>query len=380
MNSKKISYRARANRGPLCGFCYFTVHHMVFLGLVSLLSCGSCHPVKDHQKTGDYKEHYFMNETGKGSCDPFRGSCMNPEELKKKMTREQYHVTQENGTERPFENAYWNNKQPGIYVDLVSGDVLFSSLEKYDSGSGWPSFMNALEKQNLVEVVDEGHGMIRTEIRAKKSNSHLGHLFDDGPEPTGQRYCINSAAIRFIPAEELVAEGYADYSKLFQEALNSVQLATFGAGCFWGVEAVFRKVDGVRDTAVGYLGGTLEKPTYGDVCSGNTGHAEVVQVRFDPNRVSYAELLELFWKIHDPTTLNRQGPDRGSQYRSAIFYHSDAQEAIAVSSMKTAQESGRFKREIVTEITPTSEFFRAEEYHQQYIEKQGGSSCHTPGW
>ena len=147
--------------------------------------------------------------------------------------------------------------------------------------------------------------------------------------------------------------------------------ATFSAGCFWGVEAAFRKVKGVVPTAVGYSGGSLKNPTYEDVCTDKTGHAEVVQVEYDPSRVSYEELLEVFWQIHDPTTLNRQGPDVGTQYRSAIFYHNQQQKAQAEASKEKLQRSGRYKRPIVTEITPASEFYRAEEYHQQYFEKRG---------
>ena len=155
-----------------------------------------------------------------------------------------------------------------------------------------------------------------------------------------------------------------------------MEKATFGAGCFWGVEATFRQIPGVIDTAVGYLGGTLMNPTYEDVCTDQTGHAEVVQVTFDPAKVSYDQLLNVFWEMHDPTTLNRQGPDVGTQYRSAIFFHSPEQEAIARKSRAEVEASGKFRRPIVTEITPVSTFYRAEEYHQRYLEKRGLSHCH----
>ena len=151
-------------------------------------------------------------------------------------------------------------------------------------------------------------------------------------------------------------------------------LATFGAGCFWGVEVAFRKVPGVNDAAVGYCGGTLENPTYEDVCTGTTGHAEVVEVDFDPEQVPYETLVDLFWQCHDPTTLNRQGPDVGTQYRSAIFFHSPEQQQVAEVSRAAAQE--RIPRPIATEITEASTFYRAEEYHQQYLEKRGLGSCH----
>lgn len=155
-----------------------------------------------------------------------------------------------------------------------------------------------------------------------------------------------------------------------------MEKATFGAGCFWGVEAAFREVPGVMDAAVGYLGGTLVNPTYKDVCSDSTGHAEVVEVTYDPAKVSYEHLLDLFWNVHNPTTLNRQGPDVGSQYRSAIFFHTPEQRMAAERSKQQLQESGRFPRPIVTEITPASTFYRAEEYHQQYLAKRGLRSCH----
>ena len=152
--------------------------------------------------------------------------------------------------------------------------------------------------------------------------------------------------------------------------------ATFGAGCFWEVEAAFRQVKGVVATAVGYSGGTTKDPTYEDVCSGQTGHDEVVQVEFDPEQVTYEELLTLFWQVHDPTQLNRQGPDVGTQYRTAIFFHDAAQEATAGASKEALQKSGRFSRDIVTEITAASEFYMAEDYHQQYLEKHAQSLGH----
>lgn len=154
--------------------------------------------------------------------------------------------------------------------------------------------------------------------------------------------------------------------------------ATFGAGCFWGVEEAFRRVPGVVDTAVGYMGGTLDRPTYRDVCTDRTGHAEVVEVTFDPARVSYGQLLDVFWSIHDPTRKNRQGPDVGTQYRSAIFFHSDAQRDAALASKARLEAAGRWPRPIMTEITPASTFWRAEEYHQRYLEKNGFTSCHRP--
>jgi peptide-methionine (S)-S-oxide reductase len=160
------------------------------------------------------------------------------------------------------------------------------------------------------------------------------------------------------------------------ETVDTSKIATFGAGCFWGVEAAYRQIPGVFSTRVGYLGGTMENPTYRDVCSGRTGHAEVVEVKYDPSRLTYDNLLTVFWENHDPTTLNRQGPDVGEQYRSAIFYHDDEQKAAAESSKEERDRSGKYRRPIVTEITPASAFYEAEDYHQQYLEKRGLASCH----
>jgi len=302
----------------------------------------------------------------------------------------QFRVTQQCGTEPPFHNEFWNNKRPGIYVDVVSGEPLFSSLDKFDSGTGWPSFTKPLKETGVVNVADDSHGMSRVEVRSKKANSHLGHVFDDGPKPTGQRYCINSASLRFIPAEDLEREGYGEYKMLFDqskmekelsegsEKTNSdYELATFAAGCFWGVESLFKQVKGVLETTVGYTGGTVSNPTYRQVCTGITGHAEAVQIKYDPRKVSYEELLSLFWRMHDPTTPNRQGPDVGTQYRSAIFYHDEAQRKAAERSKEEFDRSGVYLKKATTQIVPASTFYEAEDYHQDYFEKQGGGACHT---
>jgi peptide-methionine (S)-S-oxide reductase len=160
-----------------------------------------------------------------------------------------------------------------------------------------------------------------------------------------------------------------------QKETKMTEKATFAAGCFWGVEAAFWNVDGVVSTTVGYTGGTVANPSYEQVCTGRTGHAEAVEIVYDPERVSYEDLLETFWSSHDPTTLNRQGPDVGTQYRSAIFVHDDGQKTAALESRQKVEESGRFRRPVVTEITPAGEFYRAEEYHQKYFDKHGIAHC-----
>ncbi|MGA7368169.1 MAG: peptide-methionine (S)-S-oxide reductase MsrA [Nitrososphaeraceae archaeon] len=165
--------------------------------------------------------------------------------------------------------------------------------------------------------------------------------------------------------------------KIVQTDVRQLQIATFAAGCFWGVEEAFTKLKGVKSTMVGYTGGWLHNPKYKDVCNHNTGHAEAVQIQYDPNEVSYEEVLDVFWSIHDPTTKNRQGPDIGSQYRSMIAFHTPEQETAVRISLEELTKSGRFRKEIVTEIVPASEFYRAEEYHQKYYQKRGGGSCYN---
>lgn len=303
------------------------------------------------------------------------------DELRSRLTKTQYNVTQRDGTEPPFRNEYWNNHEAGIYVDVVSGEPLFSSIDKFDSGTGWPSFTRPLEPANIVTKSDRKFFVVRTEVRSKNADSHLGHVFDDGPPPTGLRYCMNSASMRFVPVDRLEAEGYGEYKSLFEKRPPTdpanLKKATLAGGCFWGVEELIRQLPGVVETAVGYTGGDVPNATYELVKSGRTGHAESIEVTYDPARISYEEILEFFFKMHDPTTANRQGNDVGSQYRSAIFYHDEEQRAAAERVKQKVEASRAWKRPLVTEIVPAKPFWSAEDYHQDYLQKNpGGYTCH----
>jgi len=304
-------------------------------------------------------------------------------ELKKELSSEQYAVTQKCGTEPPFRNAYWDNHKAGIYVDIVSGEPLFSSLDKFDSGTGWPSFTQPVTGAEIMEKTDSSLGVTRTEVRSKIADSHLGHVFDDGPaDKGGMRYCINSASLKFIPVEEMDQAGYGQNLEPFIKAglikAPAHETAILAGGCFWGMEEIIRKIPGVTKTTVGYSGGTTADPTYEEVCTGATGHAESIQVEFDSSRLSYEQLLDYFFRMHDPTTLNRQHNDVGTQYRSAIFYTSEAQKKTAETVKTSWDKSGKFSRPITTEITAAGKFYSAEAYHQKYLVKHpGGYNCHV---
>jgi len=298
-----------------------------------------------------------------------------PEALAK-LTPLQRRVTQEAATEPPFQNEFWNHHRAGLYVDVVSGEPLFSSKDKYDSGCGWPSFTRPMDGVKLVEKQDKSLNMSRTEVRSSDADSHLGHVFEDGPKDKGGlRYCINSASLRFIPVEDLEKEGYGQYLSLFGQSPQKVrmELATLAGGCFWGMQDLLRKQPGVLRTEVGYTGGLVSNATY----EHHEGHAEAVNIWFDPSKTSYEALLRFFFRMHDPTTMNRQGNDVGTSYRSAIFYHSQDQRNVAEKVKEEVNRSGKWSKPIVTEMTPAGPFWKAEDYHQDYLVKHpGGYTCH----
>ena len=291
------------------------------------------------------------------------------ETLAKDLTPEQYRITQQSGTEAAFCGTLLDNKKDGMYVCVVCGLPLFKSEHKFTSGTGWPSFFTGFDPAHISETTDTSHGMVRTEINCARCGAHLGHVFPDGPPPTGQRYCLNSESLVFIEEGAPVPERSRPAMK--------TEDAYFAGGCFWGVEHAFKSIPGVLSVDSGYQQGEVKNPSYRQVCSGNTGHAESVKVVFDPARVDYAELVKFFLYLHDPTQLNRQGPDRGTQYRSGIYTVGDEQLETARRVVREVQASPTFAdRTIVTEIEPTETFYPAEDYHQDYIEKTG-RACHV---
>jgi len=271
-----------------------------------------------------------------------------------KLTLEEKHILKDKGTEAPFTGEYNEHFEAGIFVCRACDNPLYESNTKFNSGCGWPSFDDEIEGA-ITHYEDLSVGRIRTEICCKKCDGHLGHIFV-GEQITAKdtRHCVNSLSIRF-------------------KAYSKMQRATFGAGCFWSVEKLFKATEGVYLTSVGYMGGDTDLPTYKEVCSGTTNHAEVVDLYFNAEKVSYATLLNLFWANHNPTTLNKQGFDNGTQYRSIVFFHNEQQKNEVEQSIKEQQKNWR--NEIVTQVIDSSTFFRAEEYHQNYLNKNNLGSC-----
>ena len=296
------------------------------------------------------------------------------------LTPEQYRVTQRNGTEPAFTGEYWDHHEPGIYVDVVSGEPLFSSTDKFDSGTGWPGFTKPLG--NVKTKRDFSMLFPRTEVRSARADSHLGHVFKDGPRNKGgMRYCINSAALRFVHRDDLQAQGYGDYVKLFtkEDSMSEYKTAILAGGCFWGMQDLIRRQPGVVATRVGYTGGQNANATYRN----HPGHAEAVEIVYDPAKTDYRALLEFFFQIHDPSTKNRQGNDIGTSYRSAIFYLDDEQKQIAEDTIADVDASGLWPGKVVTEVVPAADFWEAEPEHQDYLLRiPNGYTCHypRPGW
>jgi peptide methionine sulfoxide reductase msrA/msrB len=309
-----------------------------------------------------------------------RGKNMNY----RKLTPEEKRVIIDKGTERPFTGEYLNNKEPGTYVCKRCGEPLYRSSDKFDSHCGWPSFDD--EIPGAVKRTPDSDGS-RTEITCVNCGAHLGHVFTgEGLTKKNIRHCVNSISMLFIPEakndpndpnNKNVARASSPYTHGQDgRATNVPQKAYFAGGCFWGVDYWFKTLPGVISVKSGYMGGTTKNPTYKQVCTGKTGHAETVEIIFDPNKTDYETLAKYFFEIHDPTQKNRQGPDVGSQYRSAIFYTDDKQKETAQRLIEQLRRKGL---DVVTSVEQARGFWPAEDYHQDYYEKTGGKPyCHFP--
>lgn len=272
------------------------------------------------------------------------------------LSEKESYVILKKGTEPANTGAYTSNKQQGTYLCKQCNAPLYRSSDKFESHCGWPSFDD--EIKGAVKRVPDADGR-RTEIVCQVCAAHLGHVFEgEGMTPKNTRHCVNSISMHFIPAV----------------INNKPERAIFAAGCFWGVEYYLAKAEGVYATSVGYIGGSIANPTYKEVCYNNTGHAEAVEVFFDPQKTSFEKLAKLFFEIHDFTQVNRQGPDIGDQYRSEIFYLNEAQKQTAQELINILKEKGF---SVATKLTPASVFWKAEDYHQDYYEHKGSLPyCH----
>ncbi|TAH27369.1 MAG: bifunctional methionine sulfoxide reductase B/A protein [Cytophagales bacterium] len=280
---------------------------------------------------------------------------LSEQEWRTKLTPEQYYILREKGTEKPFSGEFTLTKEKGVYKCGGCGEPLFTDDMKFESHCGWPSFDKEIAGGKIIQTEDNTYGMRRTEITCAKCGGHLGHIFDDGPTETGKRYCVNSGSLSFEPQKSNVTQ-------------NTTETITLAGGCFWCIEAIFEELKGVSKVESGYSNGNTKNPTYKQVCTGTTGYAEVVQITYNKSIILLEQILEVFFALHDPTTLNRQGADVGTQYRSGIFYQNEEQRKIALKVIETLNKNNAFDNPIVTEINQIKDFYKAENYHQEYYE------------
>ena len=281
-----------------------------------------------------------------GNSTPDKRIEKTEEEWRLQLSPEQFQIARLKGTERAGTGAFCERHEPGLYGCICCGSPLFDSRVKFDSGTGWPSFTQPVKENALKYEKDTSHGMVRVEVMCNTCDAHQGHVFPDGPPPGGLRYCINSASMQLLKDE------------------LPEKTAVFGGGCFWCTEAVFQRLEGVSHVESGYAGGQVKNPSYQEVCTGKTGHAEVIRLTYHPNVISYADLLRIHLTTHDPTTLNRQGYDKGTQYRSVIYFQNAEEQQIAGEVLE--EMADLFDEPIVTELSPLETYYKAEGYHQNY--------------
>lgn len=329
---------------------YFVTLCMLF----TLTACGQSQPKKSKASKNSTMENVIQKpENPYYSNTDTAKLTLTDAEWKKVLPPDLYEVARHADTERAFTGTMWKSETKGTYYCAACGNKLFRSNQKFVSSCGWPSFFEQDNPKSIWFRPDNSYGMQRVEALCSRCDSHLGHLFDDGPEPTGKRYCMNAVSLDFVPdTAEIAAQ---------QKTL------VFGGGCFWCMEAVFSEMRGVTKVTSGYAGGTVENPSYEEVCTGRTGAAEVIEIVYNPNETNLDELYQVFFTLHDPTTLNRQGADVGTQYRSVIFYQNEDEKKEAQSLIDELNYKHVYPNKIVTTLEPLKKFWPAEDYHQGYF-------------
>jgi len=331
-------------------------NYLILLPLLALNACGQSttktqstpNPTTMENVINKPENPYYSN------TDTKKLNVSNAE-WKKVLSPDLYAVAREADTERAFTGTMWNSETKGTYYCAACGLRLFKSNQKFTSSCGWPSFFEQDNKESITFKEDNSYGMRRTEALCGRCGSHLGHLFDDGPEPTGKRYCMNAISLDFVPDSVTPVKSQ-----------GNLETITLGGGCYWCVEAVYENLDGVTKVVSGFSGGTVANPSYEEVCTGRTGAAEVVEITFDKTKTNLDEIFKVFFTVHDPTTLNRQGADVGTQYRSVIFYKNEEQKKAAESIIDELNSKNVYSSKVVTQLEPFKAFYPAEDYHQNY--------------